>query len=61
MKLPKLIANLDNGEGDISFPQDWKNLDSLLQMDILGDWIGILESEYKKSRKQFRNSFKDKI
>lgn len=60
MKLPKLTANLDGGEGNVSIPQDWKNLHPLLKMDILGDWIGVLESEYKKSRKDFRNSFKDK-
>jgi|LakMenEpi03Aug12_release.lakeMendotaPanAssembly.Ray.scaffolds.fasta_scaffold31114_7 hypothetical protein len=47
--IPRLVASLETGEGDVRFPKDWENWSSLLRADLLKDWIGVLTNEYEKS------------
>ena len=55
MKKPSLIANFENGEGDISVPQEWRDCHNhLLKMDLLKDWIAMLNFEYGVARANFR-------
>jgi hypothetical protein len=47
MKKPLLQADFDNGEGDLRVPQEWRDCHNhLLKMDLLKDWIGLLNLEY---------------
>ena len=46
MKVPKLLASQEYGEGDIRMPDDWAEHNGLLRADILKDWIGLLEEQY---------------
>ena len=46
MKVPKLLASQEYGEGDIRMPDDWAEHNGLLRADILKDWIGMLQRHY---------------
>ena len=49
MKVPKLIAIEEFGEGYIKLPKEWNDYDPLLKSDLLKDWLYALESQYKAS------------
>ena len=46
MKVPKLLADEYNGEGDLLMPDNWMQNSPLLRADILKDWIGMLQRHY---------------
>jgi len=46
----KLIADLDNGVGEIGNRIKFQELPALLRADILRDWIFLLEQEYEIAR-----------
>jgi len=41
-----LKANFETGEGDIGNIDKWSENEPLLKVDILGDWIALLQIEY---------------
>jgi hypothetical protein len=45
---PRLVASFEFGEGDVRFPESWKDLSNLMRADLLKDWIGVLTAEYEK-------------
>ncbi len=55
MKIPKLTAKLNDGEGDLIIDPDWNALPPLLRADILKDWIHLLDEEYVKARSEMSN------
>jgi len=50
MKVGKLKASIDNGEGSISLGSEFSNENALWKMDVLSDWIYDLEEEYEKAK-----------
>lgn len=54
MKVPKLLANVECGEGNIKMPDDWNQHHFLLRADILKDWIGLLGQEYDKTLEDWK-------
>jgi hypothetical protein len=53
-KVIKLIADWDSGEGSIARPKEWQIEYPLMKLDLLKDWIYILECEYKREIKEWR-------
>ena len=49
MKIPRLIADEEVGEGYLIVPEKWQQIDPLLKADILKDWIYALENMYNSS------------
>ena len=46
-----LKANFQTGEGDIGNVLAWQETNNpLLRLDILADWIALLEDEYEQAR-----------
>ena len=56
-KVIKLIADWDSGEGSIERPKEWQIEYPLMKLDLLNDWIYILECEYNRELKEWRNEF----
>lgn len=42
----RLVPNWSAVEGDIKKSPDWDELQPLVKLDILKDWIGLLSTEY---------------
>ena len=59
MKLPKLLASQEYGEGDIRMPDDWTEHNGLLRADILKDWIGLLEEQYLIAMNDWRDELEE--
>lgn len=49
-----LIANFDAGEGDVGNLEKWRKNNALLRMDLLQDWLGLIEDEYALAFKDYR-------
>ena len=54
----RLVANWSAVEGDIKKSPDWDELQPLVKLDILKDWIGLLSTEYDSCMYQWRREFK---
>lgn len=52
-QVPKLCADLDSGEGHIILPDGWDELDGLMHIDLLSDWIYDLQMCYEAERQAF--------
>lgn len=44
---PTLKWDLDNGEGSIGNLDKFRQLDGLMRMDLLTDWMADLQNEYE--------------
>ena len=53
-----LKYSIDTGEGDVNVTEAFKELNSLLRMDLLGDWLSVLQREYDKAREDFSNDYR---
>lgn len=52
MQTPKLKADLDNGQGYVSFPDQFRAESRLVKLDMLKDWIRRLQREYDRTLDQ---------
>jgi hypothetical protein len=50
--VPVLHANYDTGEGHVSEPDDWKEMDALLRADLLQCWLHDIENLYNQAVKE---------
>jgi len=48
---PRLKVDLYFGEGDVVFPEEWEDLEYVLKIDLLSDWIGQLQKKYDETMK----------
>ena len=53
-KVIKLVANWDSGEGRLNLPIEWQIESQLMKLDLLKDWIYLLDIEYNKEFKEWR-------
>ena len=53
MITPKLKWSWSDGEGDVKFPQEFRDLDEITRADALQDWMEILEKEYKDTMEKW--------
>jgi len=51
----KLLANWGSGEGKIRLTPEWKIESPLMKLDLLQDWIFLLEREYDRERRHSAN------
>lgn len=59
---PTLKADFNAGEGDVGNLENFRAYhDGLMRMDLLKDWIGILEHEYKLAWKDNRRQMKARV
>jgi hypothetical protein len=59
---PTLKADFDAGEGEVGNLENFRAYhDGLMRMDLLKDWIGILEHEYKLAWKDNRLQMKARV
>jgi hypothetical protein len=49
----KLIVDYDCGEGEVVLSQKFINQDSGFRVDVLQDWINILQGYYADAQKEF--------
>jgi hypothetical protein len=54
----RLVANWSAVEGDIKKSPDWDELQPLVKLDILKDWIGLLDMEYNSCMYEWRREVK---
>lgn len=54
MKAPRLIADVEHGEGSLKFSDAWHSEDALLRADLLKDWLYDLNNEYNRALIDFR-------
>ena len=54
----KLLADWNSGEGGINRPPEWEVAYPLIKLDLLNDWIYLLEMEYKRDLKKWREEIK---
>ena len=59
-KVIKLLADWDSGEGGIRRPPEWEVEYPLMKLDLLKDWIYLLEVEYKREMQNWREELKVK-
>lgn len=59
-KVIKLLADWDSGEGEIRRPPEWEVESPLMKLDLLKDWIYLLEMEYKCEMQNWREELKVK-
>jgi len=57
-KVIKLLADWDSGEGEIRLPPEWQSEYPLMKLDLLKDWIFLLETEYKRELKKWSEELK---
>jgi len=57
-KVIKLLADWDSGEGGIRRPPEWEVEYPLIKLDLLNDWIYLLEMEYKCELQKWREELK---
>ena len=49
---PVLHANYETGEGRVSVPNGWEEMDAILRADLLRDWLYDMEKLYKQATKE---------
>jgi len=49
MKSIKLIMNIDTGEGSLSIPKEWDEMDVMFRVNVLQDWVHELTDLYNKT------------
>jgi hypothetical protein len=54
----RLVPNWSAVEGDIKKSPDWDELQPLVKLDILKDWIGLLSTEYDSCMYEWRRELK---
>ena len=59
-KVIKLLADWDSGEGGMRLPPEWEVEYPLMKLDLLKDWIYLLEVEYKREMQNWREELKVK-
>jgi len=52
---PTLKWDFENGEGSIGNLDKFRELDSLMRLDLLSDWISELEQEHERASEDFIN------
>ena len=57
-KVIKLLADWDSGEGGMQLPPEWEVEYPLMKLDLLKDWIYLLEMEYKRELQKWREELK---
>lgn len=57
---PTLLADTIDGEGSLGNFEKFRKLDSLMRLDILGDWIHDLKNELKIAHKDFYGKYEGK-
>jgi len=55
MITPKLKWSWGDGEGDVKFQKEFRDLHVVTRADALQDWIAILQQEYSDTLKEWRN------
>ena len=50
----KLVFDDFAGEGEIQITNDFYNTSTLMQVDVLGDWIGELETIYNETMGEWK-------
>ena len=59
---PTLKADFDAGEGNVGNLENFRAYhDGLMRMDLLKDWIGILEQEYELAHVDYRRQMKARV
>ena len=59
---PTLKADFNAGEGDVGNLENFRAYhDGLMRMDLLKDWIGILEHEYRVARVDNRREMRKRV
>ena len=59
---PTLKADFDAGEGNVGNLENFRAYhDGLMRMDLLKDWIGILEQEYELAHVDNRRQMKARV
>ncbi len=59
---PRLKADFNAGEGDVGNLENFRAYhDGLMRMDLLKDWIGILEHEYRVARVDNRREMRKRV
>jgi hypothetical protein len=58
-KIDGLKIDWDNGEGDVCLPEPFLKDHPLFRLDVLKDWIGVLERHYDEAYSEFRAGFKN--
>jgi len=59
---PTLKADFNAGEGDVGNLENFRAYhDGLMRMDLLKDWIGILEHEYRLARVDNRREMRKRV
>ncbi len=59
---PTLKADFGAGEGEVGNLENFRAYhDGLMRMDLLKDWIGILEQEYERAYKDNRRQMKARV
>ena len=59
---PTLKADFNAGEGDVGNLENFRAChDGLMRMDLLKDWIGILEHEYRVARVDNRREMRKRV
>lgn len=59
MTTPKLVADLEGGNGSVSFPPAWNELSALMRADLLKDWLFDLQAAYSAAVDQIVPSSKE--
>lgn len=58
-RLGTLWADCDCGEGDVTLRLDGMcNMGALFRLDVLQDWIGLLQREYDITLKEFDDEYR---
>jgi hypothetical protein len=59
---PTLKADFNAGEGDVGNLENFRAYhDGLMRMDLLKDWIGILEYQYRLARVDNRREMRKRV
>jgi len=53
-KINGLTIDWKNVEGGLSLPKEFKGADTLVRLDVLKDWCGLLLAEYDRTLLEFR-------
>ncbi len=54
MKVPRLKADEEFGDGEVHLPPDWKTHSPLLRLDVLADWLDELTAAYNEAFCEFQ-------
>jgi hypothetical protein len=58
-KINMLKIDTDNGEGEFKVIKEFKELNNLIKLDIMRDWIWDLKQEYNKTFDCFKKEMEE--